>query len=429
MALAILVAPSLGFALGTEPDWRQVGRESMRAVVRVEAAEHGGSDGSGFVISPDGYIMTNAHVVGTAKSVPIWFENGGRFDGEVVHRDGIVDLALIKIPAGSRLPFLSFSDAETPARGQAIAALGSPLGYNYSLTRGVISGLDRTYRDHDPVGYLQHDAPINGGNSGGPLVDEDGRVVGINTAIADESSFSIGIGLAIPAKVARAFWGRFETGRLEHGALGVRVRRIDWALSESLGLTRGRSVLVERVDPGSAAYGAGLRVGDLITGLDGHNVNEPRRLGELLWSKNPGDLTVITALRDGIEQRFSVRLGEAAVEADRFSMPRFRKLTSGVGTFGFVSGLRAHGSSGFGLELLEVSPDGAAARAGLTIGDRILSVNGDMTIAQTRLSALIADEHVAVLTLLIAKPSGEQQFVTLQRSRSGREVVAFGAAF
>src|SRR5271167_1412016 len=251
------------------------------------APEHG--IGAGVILSPDGFIVTNAHVVQGAKkirvrlqglrkeSVPALPETLGPIEAKLVGVDRQTDVAVLKIDM-TGLPALQLADSSQLKQGQIVFAFGSPLGLENSVTMGVVSSTARQIDPDNPSVYIQTDAPINPGNSGGPLVDVDGRVVGINTFILTQSGGNEGLGFAIPSDVVRNVYDQIRTeGHVHRGQIGVFVRTVTRELAEGLHLPVNRGVLVEDVGPGSPAEKAGLRVGDTVTSVGGKPVDNVRQ--------------------------------------------------------------------------------------------------------------------------------------------------------
>ena len=276
--------------------------------------------GSGFVISPDGYIVTNDHVAGNATKITVSFPNGETLDAERVGTDPATDLALLKVNADEPLPYLRFSETGAPLVGEWAVALGNPFGLfeaaDPTVTVGVVSAVGRSLQSSRQRGHLyrdmiQTDAAINQGNSGGPLVDALGEVIGVNTALFSETGGSVGLGFAVPAAKAQ----RIITELRENGAVdrayhtGLALLDVDERIAQRLGLDQTRGVLVRGVEPGSPAEDAGLQPYDVITALDGEAVDGREGFVGRVYDFRPGDRVQLDVLRDGERRTLPLRLG------------------------------------------------------------------------------------------------------------------------
>jgi serine protease Do len=268
--------------------------------------------GSGVVLSADGYIVTNAHVVEGARDLQVMLARPAapeapahsilrpqsqRLTGRVVGVDSETDLAVIKVDA-DRLPHLELGDSDGLSEGDLVLAFGSPFGFQNSVTMGVVSAVGRQLRPEDPMVYIQTDTPINPGNSGGPLVDAEGRVVGINTLIYSRSGGSEGIGFAAPSNIVRSVFDQLRAyGRVRRGAIGVYAQTITPTLAAGLGLKQRWGVILGDVHPNSPAAGAGLREGDIVLTLDGKAMENGRQFDVNLYRRMAGDSATISVLR------------------------------------------------------------------------------------------------------------------------------------
>ena len=234
---------------------------------------------SGFIIDPEGYVVTNYHVIEDATQIVVTLNDGTRFDGKLVGHDEKTDLALVAINAEGPLPSVELGDSEAVRVGDWVVAIGNPFGFGSSASAGIVSARGRDLQAGPFDDFLQIDAPINSGNSGGPLFDLSGRVVGINTAIYSPNGGNVGIGFAIPSKMAQPVIAQLRgMGHVERGWLGVSVQGLDENLAEGLGLDETRGALVASVVNGSPADEAGLEPGDVILGFDGEPVESPKAL-------------------------------------------------------------------------------------------------------------------------------------------------------
>ena len=267
--------------------------------------------GSGFVIDAAGYIATNQHVIDGAEEIVVTLQTGEQLDAMVIGQDGRTDLALIKVDAPPELTALEFGDSDRARVGEWVLAIGNPFGLGGTATAGIISARGRDIRSGPYDDYLQIDAPINSGNSGGPVFNTAGEVIGVNTAIYSPNGGSIGIGFAIPANQAKAILDELRAnGVVERGWLGVSIRSVDRELAESLGLDEARGARVARVEPGSPADRAGVLNGDVITEFDGVVVDSARTLSRLVGATDADERISIEVWRDGETLELTVELGE-----------------------------------------------------------------------------------------------------------------------
>jgi serine protease Do len=263
--------------------------------------------GSGFVIESDGQILTNYHVIQNAERIMVKFSDGRSLQARVLGIDPDTDIALIKVEA-KNLPVAPMGDSETLRVGEWVCAIGNPLAYEHTVTVGVVSYLGRKLFDSSLDNYIQTDAAINFGNSGGPLINGRGEVVGINSAISQRAS---NIGFAVPINEARSILPQLRNdGRVARGFMGVTLSDVDPDLQRSLRLTSSRGALVQDVTSGSPGHRAGLRAYDLITGIDDKRVANNHEIIREVARRNPGSLARLQVVRDGRAQTVTVRLGE-----------------------------------------------------------------------------------------------------------------------
>lgn len=290
--------------------------------------------GSGVVLDSDGHVLTNAHVIAGAASVevvlPALFEAGSprqsilkgrgkRFSAEIVGIDSETDLAVLKIPEKG-LPFLAFGDSDRVRQGQLVLAFGSPLGLENSVTMGVVSATARQLRPEDPMIYIQTDTPINPGNSGGPLIDLQGRVVGINTFILSQSGGSEGIGFAAPSNIARAVFMQLrKSGQVRRGGIDVYAQSISPELAEGLNLANDWGVILGDVFPGGSAARAGLKEGDVILTLNGKVVENARQLEVNIYRYAIGEQVSLEVLRGTEKVKVDVAVAARDPDPERFS--------------------------------------------------------------------------------------------------------------
>jgi S1-C subfamily serine protease len=285
----------------------RVARQARPAVVSV--SRQGGS-GSGVVIRPNGVIVTNAHVVGDAEQVRVRLAGGRTLPGRVLGTDPVVDIAVVKVDA-ENLPVAPIADSDDLDVGQAAIAIGNPLGLEGTVTTGVVSATNRQRDPDDPVGFIQTDAAINPGNSGGPLLDSQGRVIGINTWIIRANN----LGFAVPINVARDVAEQvLTTGRVRRAIMGIQPASVTPEIAARLNLPVRQGAAVAEVTPGSPADRAGIRAEDIITRIDGQAVTSGGDLRRILRRKSAGETVSVTLRRGGRTETVAVRLVEAPVE-------------------------------------------------------------------------------------------------------------------
>ncbi len=306
------------------------GLKSETATASTALFEPQEAIGAGVILSSDGYIVTNAHVVQGARKVRVRLPGledargddskpHGPTIAQIVGIDRQSDLAVLKIE-GTNLPALELADSDKLKQGQVVFAFGSPQGLENSVTMGVISATARQVSDENPTTYVQTDAPINPGNSGGPLVDVDGRVVGINTFILSESGGSEGLGFAIPSNVVKNIYEQLRTeGHVHRGQIGVYPRTITPDLAEGLKLPRSHGILLEDVTPDLPADKAGLKVGEVVVTVGGKPVGDVKEFATLLFAYKIGEVAPLGVIRDGKEVTVNVTVAERPGDPQRFA--------------------------------------------------------------------------------------------------------------
>ncbi|WP_027285073.1 DegQ family serine endoprotease [Rubritepida flocculans] len=324
--------------------------------------------GSGFVIAPEGYIVTNAHVVGENAELRVRLADGREFPATLVGRDAPTDIALLKIEAGAPLPSLSFGDSDALRVGEWVMAMGNPFGLGGTVTAGIVSARGRQIGAGPYDDFIQTDASINPGNSGGPLFNAAGEVVGVNTAIFSPSGGNIGIGFAVPSRMVQQVVAQLrEHGAVRRGWLGVSLQPVDQDLAAALNLPEPKGALVSAVQPGSPAARAGLRAGDVVTAVEGRSVATPRDLAAAVAELAPGRSATLRLLRDGAALERRVELGShpASLAAAKPGGPAQPSL-------GLALAPRAEG----GVTVTAVAPGSPAAERGLRAGDVVLRAGG-----------------------------------------------------
>ncbi|TDQ82380.1 serine protease Do [Dongia mobilis] len=291
---------------------RGFGQDGQRPVRPRNAT----SLGSGFIIDPAGYIVTNNHVIEGASEITVTLNDDTELPAKLIGTDPKTDIALLKVETERKLPSVAWGDSDKARVGDWVMAVGNPFGLGGTVTAGIVSARGRDIQEGPFDDFIQIDAAINRGNSGGPTFDLAGNVVGINTAIYSPSGGSVGIGFAIPSNLARDVVAQLrENGTVERGWLGVEIQQVTPDLAQGLGLDEPRGALVANVDPASPAGQAGIEAGDVILGFDGSAVKELRDLPRLVAAAKPGDKAEILVLRGGREQTLNATIGRMENDA------------------------------------------------------------------------------------------------------------------
>jgi len=336
---------------------------------------------SGFIISPDGYILTNNHVVADVDKITVIFKDGRKLDAKVIGTDGKSEVALIKVEAKD-LPVIELGDSDELEVGEWVIAVGNPFGLSETVTVGVVSALGRQtgITDGGYEDFIQTDAAINPGNSGGPLLNLDGKAIGINTAIISQSGGYMGIGLAIPINMARAIKDQFlaNNGKVERSYIGITMNRegLTPELAESFGLDKNAGVLVTDVEPDSPADKAGLKQGDIIIKLNGKDVHSNETFRNTVSLMTPGTKVKLTIFRDGKEKEVTVEVGSLSKSKFAIEMSDIgKKLGVAVVPIDSDAARKLNAKGDKGVVIVEVTPDSPAGEAGIEPGMMILSVN------------------------------------------------------
>ena len=335
--------------------------------------------GSGFIINKQGYILTNNHVVEQADEIIVQLKDGRKFKADVAGTDPQTDLAIIKIKAGEDLPYVILGDSDVVEPGEWVMAIGNPFGFEHTVTVGVVSAKGRAIAGGPYAKFIQTDASINPGNSGGPLFNTRGEVIGINTMIY---GMGTGIGFAIPINIAKELTPQLiSKGSVTRGWLGVTMQRITPELAKSFNLpeTQGGALIAD-VYPGSPAVEAGLKTGDIVTEFDGEAVKEPYDLSLIVGRTKVGKKVDVTVLREGKEQKLSVKIGQREEEPTKKETETEPGKTDLLGLA--VRDLRVEESkeasirAGEGVVIEQVGSGSAAESADVHAGDILLEVNG-----------------------------------------------------
>ena len=339
----------------------------------------GGAVGSGFIVDAGGYVVTNNHVVQDAASIKVTLEDGRELQARMVGRDPRTDLALLKVDSPAALPFLALGDSDRARPGDWVVAVGNPFGLGGTVTAGIVSARGRDIGAGPYDDFLQIDAPINSGNSGGPLFAQNGEVVGVNTAIFSPSGGSVGIGFAIPSNMVKQVVAQLrEHGQVERGFLGAATQPVTPALAQAMKLPGTAGALVATVEADGPAAKAGLRAGDVVTSVGGKAITSPRDLARTIGDARPGSTVELAVRRDGAAQEIRVTLAALRDGRERASAEQATNRGQvGVALAPLNDAIRQQLGLPAGTDgavIAEVRPDSPAAQAGLKTGDVIVAV-------------------------------------------------------
>lgn len=374
--------------------------------------------GSGFVIDPDGYIVTNAHVVNGANEIKVTFPDGEEKEAELIGSDEKTDLALLKVDTDEPMVHVRFADSDIVRVGERVVAVGNPFGLGGTVTAGIVSAKGREIGAGPYDDFFQIDAAINRGNSGGPTFNLEGEVVGVNSMIFSPSGGSVGIGFAIAANLAKDVVADLrDDGKVERGWLGVSIQTVDEDIASAMSLSDSKGALVSQVVPGSPAESAGLRTGDVIVGLDDQSIERVRDLTRAVADVSPGTNVEIEVIREGTTQRIPVAIGALDAEVQQAALttedaePPKLGLTLAPLTPELREDLGLDGASG-GVVITGVEAGSPAEQKGLRRGDVIFRF-GDAEVSTPQ--DLIDEVEAAVAkgekqALLLIGRDGEQLF-------------------
>ncbi len=377
--------------------------------------------GSGFIVDEQGHTVTNAHVVRGAERILVTLQDGSKHDATLVGIDEKTDLAVLQLEGEGPFPYVEFGDSDRVRVGDKVIAIGNPFGLGGTVTAGIVSATKREIGVGPYDDFLQIDAPINRGNSGGPTFNLDGDVIGVNTLIFAPAGGNVGIGFAIAANLAKeVVTALIEEGRVERGWLGVMIQPVDEDVAAALGLEEAKGALVSSVEKGSPADRAGIEPGDVVVALDDREVEDPRDLARLVAKAGPGRQVEITIVRRGTRKTITVELGEmptttaeaetgpAAAETPKLGLvvsPVTPERRDELGLPENVTGVLVN----------EVLPDSPAAEKGIRPGDVIASVDGQPVrdAGDLRKAVSKAREAGRKAVLLRVFRSGEARFVAV----------------
>lgn len=385
--------------------------------------------GSGFIVDPSGYIVTNNHVIEGADRITVTLFDDTTLDAELVGLDNKTDLALLKVETDSDLPYVSWGNSDKARVGDWVIAIGNPLGLGGTVTAGIVSARQRDINSGPYDDFIQTDAPINRGNSGGPLFNIDGEVIGINTAIYSQSGGSIGIGFAIPSNLADGVIDQLrEFGTTRRGWLGVQIQAVTEEIAESLGLGQAHGALVAGVLENSPAESAKMKTGDVILRFDGKAVPESRRLPRIVAETSVGKTVDVVVWRDGREESIKVTLGElekfdqAALETpsredERGQQRSISELGLGLSTITpQLAEKYSFESDKEGVVITGIETGSGAEEKGLREGDIIVEVNQEKVGTPDAVAARIKDasDDGRRSVLLLIDRDGDLRFIALR---------------
>ncbi|HVV28848.1 MAG TPA: DegQ family serine endoprotease [Rhizomicrobium sp.] len=397
---------------------------------RSNAPRHVTSLGSGFIIDPSGYVVTNNHVIEDSDQITVSLQDGTQMPARLVGRDTKTDLALLKVTTKKPLPVARFGDSDKARIGDWVIAIGDPFGIGSTVTAGIVSARNRNINAGPYDDFIQTDAPINRGNSGGPLFDMDGNVVGINSAIFSPSGGSIGIGFAIPSNLAREVLGQLrQFGVARRGWIGVRIQQVTPEIAEGLGLPTAQGALVAGVTGGGPAAKAGVANGDLIVSFDGKPVGDDRALPRIVADTPIGKTVNMDVLRKGRKQSVRITVQKLADDTQpdkpaKAPPPPAKKGQPKVAQLGLTLGpldgpARAKfriGGAITGVAVTDVEPGSPAAEKSLRPGDVIVEVSGQPVRTPADVSKRVEADAGAgkKVELLLVNRGGDLTYVGLR---------------
>ena len=418
----------------------QPGVETPFGMMRPPHPQSVEARGSGFIIDAAGTIVTNNHMVKGARSVSVTLSDGTQLPAKIVGRDPRTDLAVLKIDAGHPLPFLQLGDSSKVLPGQWVVAMGNPFGLGGTVTAGIVSARGRDIGEGPYDNFLQIDAPINQGNSGGPLFTQNGQVIGVNTAILSPSGGSVGIGFAIPSDMVKSVVAQLEkTGHVTRGFLGVESQPVNAAMASALHLpnpsghrTAHNGALVASVTAHSPASKAGLQPGDVIEAVNGRTVGTPRDLAVDIAQVMPGDNAALNVVRDGAMQTITVPV--SAMPNTQTASANTPSEKQGVGLA--LAPISPHVRSQLGLPdsargavVAQVAPNSPAAAAGIRQGDVIMGVGAKpVASVDEAVQAIHAAEHHGRAVALRILRDGHAGFVAVDLAKLSPAKAAAGTA-
>ena len=394
---------------------------SGRAVPTPPGGRNVTGQGSGFFITADGYAVTNNHVVDRANNVQVTADDGRTYEARVIGTDPRTDLALIKVDGRTDFPYVSLAEAP-PRIGDWVLAIGNPFGLGGTVTAGIVSSTGRDIGSGPYDDFIQIDAPVNRGNSGGPTFDVNGNVIGVNTAIFSPSGGNVGIAFAIPASTVRSVVAQLrDRGSVTRGWIGVQIQPVTAEIAESLNLKSTQGALVAEPQAGSPAVTAGIRAGDIITQVNGTPVRDARELARTIGAMPPNTSVRLTVLRNGAEQQITLTLGELPNQREARATPEKPQENKGmeVPRLGLTLSPPADGGSE-GVTVTNVEQGSIAAEHGFRQGDVILSIANKPVKTPAEVRDMFADaQKGGARNILVRVKSGDNiRFVAVRLGRA-----------
>ena len=372
------------------------------------------AEGSGFIISSDGYVLTNRHVVVQADEVIVRITDGREYKAEIIGEDAGTDVALLKISADEEFPVLQTGNSDGLKVGEWVLGFGAPFGFDQTVTAGIVSAKRRTLSEQY-VPFIQTDVAINPGNSGGPLVSMDGKVVGINSQILSRSGGYIGLSFAIPIEVALHVADQFKRydGQVKRGFLGVQYQDVTYDLAKAFELDRVEGALLAHVDKGTAADDAGLRTGDIILRFDGKTIRRAGELPFIVGMIEPGTEVTVDFVREGDREQVDLVVGERP-DPDRIAASVSDPQESLLGiVVEDIDEETAQQIDANGIEVTSITR-GPAARAGIRSGDIILAIANRTVTSVSQFNEMVADlPRDERIPMLVLRPPGRQIYMSL----------------
>ena len=377
--------------------------------------------GSGFILSTDGYILTNNHVVRKAEEIEVILQSGDRYSAGIVGKDPKTDLALLKIEAEKPLPAVRMGDSSTLEIGDRVLAIGNPFGLGHTVTAGIVSAKGRALGIGQYDNFIQTDAAINPGNSGGPLFNFEGEVVGVNTAVIARGQ---GLGFAIPINMASMVVEQLKThGRVVRAWLGVMIQDVTPEISEALGIDRREGGLISEVKEGSPAATAGVRRGDVVVSVNGEKIADAAALARKLALLEPGVPTEFVVLRDGGEKTYSIRLVEHPDNQKSGEAEARRDVERGLGIE--VSDItqtlrnRLGVKRSEGVVVVSVAPGSVASEKGIRVGDLVLEINGNPVRGLSDYKRILAESGERKTLLFLIERKGRTFYMGFRNGGGG----------
>ncbi len=373
----------------------------------------GSAVGSGFVISEDGYVVTNNHVIQNASTVKLTFQGGKEYDAKVIGTDSKTDLALLKINSDTKFDYVPLTTQDAKV-GDWVMAVGNPFGLGGTVTAGIVSARGRDIGSGPYDDFLQIDASINKGNSGGPSFNLEGEVVGVNSAIFSPSGGSVGIGFAIPASIVDKVVKELKSsGSVTRGYLGVQIQPVTADIAESLGLAKAEGAIISDLSEKSPAFKAGLKQGDTIVKANGEDITDARDLSRTVATLKPGTSVPFEIVRAGKQRTIDVEIGAMPTDGVKMGALAKDKSKPALSDLGLAV---APATDGPGVTITELDPKSEAAQRGLKAGDVILEVAGTAVASAADVSKALKDVK-GKKVLMLVKSGDNQSYITLPRDQ------------